>query len=173
MPATPDYDLRILRAIRRIIRAVDLHSKGLQAGQDITTPQLVCLMEVVNIGPCTSTALSKAVDLSPSTLVGILDRLQDKGLVTRTRSAEDRRAVRIEATDAGRALVVSAPSPLQNRLASSLAGLPELEQATLALALERVVELMGAGRLDASAILDIGPMQAGQQGGEPGQEETG
>ncbi|WP_181898957.1 hypothetical protein [Paraperlucidibaca baekdonensis] len=40
----PEYEVRILRAIRRIIRAVDMHSKQLQGKQDITTPQLIALI---------------------------------------------------------------------------------------------------------------------------------
>ena len=53
-----------------------------------------------------------------------------------------------------------APFPLQHRLLEKFKTLSELEQSTLALALERVVELMGAGSIDASAILDVDPIYA-------------
>ncbi|MDP1776143.1 MAG: hypothetical protein Q8K94_05940, partial [Moraxellaceae bacterium] len=59
------------------------------------------------------------------------------------------------------AFVEQSPNPLQTRLANELSKLPELEQATIALSLERLVQLFGADRLDASAILAIDAMETG------------
>lgn len=156
--ASARYDLRILRALRRIIRGVDIYSHQLAATNQITVPQLVCLLHVVNDGPVTATAISREAQLSASTVVGILDRLEEKGLVARERSREDRRLVRITATAAGAALAQRAPSPLQKTLADALNGLPELEQATIALSLERTVQLMEAPELDGATMLTTGPV---------------
>jgi DNA-binding MarR family transcriptional regulator len=155
---SPAYDVRLLRAIRRVIRAVDLHSRMLLQAQDITSPQLVCLLTLVRQGPMTLKSLSQAVDLSSSTTVGIVDRLEDKGWVTRTRGQVDRRQVLLSVTVEGQSVAQRAPFPLQDRLVESFRALPELEQATLTLAFERVVALMGAGEIDASAILDLAPI---------------
>ncbi|WP_269498236.1 MarR family winged helix-turn-helix transcriptional regulator [Castellaniella sp. S9] len=140
-----DYDLRILRALRRITRSVALHSRQLAACSHITGPQLVCLRTVIQHGPMTATAISREVHVSASTVVGILDRLEDKGLIVRERGREDRRIVFITATEAGRELARDTPSPLQQKLSESLKALPELEQATITLSLERVVALMESG----------------------------
>lgn len=140
--ATQQYDLRILRALRRITRAIALHSKQLAACNHITAPQLVCLHTVIAGGAMTTTAISREIHVSPSTVVGILDRLEEKGLVRRERGREDRRIVLVSATEAGRALAEEAPSPLQKTLADALNELPELEQATITLSLERIVDLM-------------------------------
>jgi DNA-binding MarR family transcriptional regulator len=142
--ASVRFDLRILRAVRRIIRSVDLYSKQLLATSQITAPQLVCLLAVVDFGPLTVTAIGREVHLSPSTVVGILDRLEEKGWIVRTRTEDDRRMVLVSATPQGATLARQAPSPLQQTLATRLAALPELEQATIALSLERVVALMEA-----------------------------
>ncbi len=152
----PGYEIRVLRAFRRIIRAVDLHSRRLLAEHDVTAPQLVCLLTIVESGPMTATDLAKQVFLSPSTIVGILDRLQEKGLVGRERQMRDRRLVMVSPTEAGKKVACRAPSPLQDTLADALGKLPELEQATIALSLERVVELMEAADLSAAPILDMG-----------------
>jgi len=53
-------------------------------------------------------------------------------------------------TPAGRRLAADAPSPLQERFADALRRLPGSEQADMARALDRVVELMEAQHLDAS-----------------------
>ncbi|WP_322996880.1 MarR family transcriptional regulator [Castellaniella sp.] len=142
MDAQQAYDLRILRALRRITRAVALHSRQLSACGHITGPQLVCLRTVIDKGPLTATAISRDVHVSASTVVGILDRLEDKGLIVRERGRADRRIVFVSATDAGRKLAQDTPSPLQQKLADSLKALPELEQATITLSLERVVGLI-------------------------------
>ena len=152
------YELRILRALRRIIHSVDLYSKELASTNRVTAPQLICLLHVVNNGPVSASAIGREVHLSPSTVVGILDRLEEKGLVERQRSRQDRRIVRVTATPEGMELARKAPSPLQQTLANSLAELPELEQATIALSLERIVALMEAPEVDAAPILATGPI---------------
>ena len=88
MNQNEQYDLRILRALRRITRSIALHSRQLSAGSNITAPQLVCLRTVIDKGPLTATAISREMHVSPSTVVGVLDRLEDKGLVMRERSTE-------------------------------------------------------------------------------------
>ena len=105
------YDLRILQSLRRIIRAVDLHSKRLEQNLKLTGPQLVCLLEIEAREPITAAQLAKLVYLSPSTLVGILDRLENKALIVRNRSARDRRQVKVTLSEQGREFCSKAPSP--------------------------------------------------------------
>lgn len=144
IPVVPKerHDLRILSSIRRLVRSVDIYSRKLAQESGVTVPQLLCLLKVDELGPLTLKDLSEEVFLNPSTLVGIVDRLENAGLFTRERSVRDRRRVRISLTDAGRELVASAPSPLQDNLARKLDSLPELERATIALSLEKLLELM-------------------------------
>lgn len=150
------YDRRILTAIRRVIRSIDMYSHKLDFECGVTVPQLSCLLRVVEAGEITLKGLSTEVDLSPSTLVGIVDRLEHKGLVVRTRSATDRRQVMISATEEGKILATASPSPLQDRLAKALEGLPEIERASITLSLERIVDLMEIRQVDAAPILDTG-----------------
>ena len=152
------YDLKILQSLRRIIRAVDLHSRKLSMQHQITGPQLACLLVVNSHGPLTVSSLARQVYLSPSTIVGILDRLEQKALVLRRRSSHDRRVVNIEITQAGRNLVCSAPSPLQETLAKALQNLPEEEQVSITKALEKIVALMEAQDIDASPVLETGTL---------------
>lgn len=147
-------DLRILRSLRRVIQAVDIHSRKLASLHKITAPQLVTLLWVVECGSSTASEIAKHVHLSNSTVVGILDRLEAKTLVRRERSTHDRRLVHVCATPAGEALAQSAPSPLQDVFADALHKLPELEQTAIALSLERIVDLMAARDIDAPPLLD-------------------
>ena len=152
------YDLRVFRALRRIIRAVDLHSRQLLGQHKITAPQLVCLLAIGERQPVTPSAIAYHVHLSASTVIGILDRLEAKGLVRRERDLKDRRLVQVSLTEAGMALTASAPSLLQDTLAQAMERLPQSEQATIAQSLERIVEMMEVRHLDAAPILDSGPI---------------
>jgi DNA-binding MarR family transcriptional regulator len=137
-----NYDLRILMALRRIMHFIDSYSRKLAVEHHITGPQLICLYSIVTEGPLTLSDLRKRVSLSMSTVNGIVDRLENKQLIIRERKDKDRRKVLISATDEGINLASSAPPPLQDRLSQAIANLPELEQVSIALSLERIVEMM-------------------------------
>jgi len=134
--------LRILMALRRIMHFVDMYSRKLANEHNITGPQLICLYAVVKEGPLSLSELGKRVSLSMSTVNGIVDRLEYKGFVVRERKDKDRRKVLITATDTGKNVSKQAPLPLQDRLAQTVARLPELEQVSIALSLERIAEMM-------------------------------
>lgn len=148
---------RILHAIRRITRAVDLYSKRLVVGFGITTPQLLVLDEIVVQGAMTIRAIAEQIHLSSSTLIGIIDRLEAKGLARRERDIVDRRKVIVVPTDAGRTLVARAPSALQGTLADALDRLPAEEQDVIARSLERVVDLMEIGKWERDTLIDETP----------------
>ena len=149
------YELRIINAIRQIIRAVDIDSRKLAADHQVTGPQLLSLIAVVDDAPVTATEIAKKVHVSPSTLVGILDRLEAKGLVERQRASEDRRLVYVTPTEAGRSLVSLTPYPVQYSLGKRLKHLPERERLQLAASVEHLVDLMDARDFDAGPVLEI------------------
>ena len=147
------YEDRILRALRRITRATDLHSRKLVHDWKLTLPQLVCLRQLAADGETTASALSRQISLSQATVTGILDRLEARKLLTRERSAGDRRRNILKLTAAGRKLVAEAPGPLQEEFAQRLAAMDEAGRDEVALTLEHLVELMSGdeseGGLDA------------------------
>jgi DNA-binding MarR family transcriptional regulator len=65
---------------------------------ELTSPQLFILMELFSEQPRMLGNLAKAVDLSNSTVSGIIDRLELKGLIERKRDDNDRRVVWISTT---------------------------------------------------------------------------
>lgn len=148
------YDLSILQSLRRIMRAVDIYSRKLTSMHGITTPQLICLLTVQEKGPMTSIAIANKMHISPSTLVGILDRLEAKGLVQRERATEDRRLVYITTTARGGEVANTAPSPLQDRLLEGLDGLSDRELKKISSSLKKIVGLMEAEGISAAPLLD-------------------
>jgi len=74
------YDYRIMRALRRVIRAVHIYSKNLNSEFGLTAPQLLCLREVAESNRMTLTDLAKGVNLGISTAKGIIDRLEARDI---------------------------------------------------------------------------------------------
>lgn len=149
-------DLRVLQSIRQIIRAVDLHSRQLLSRHKLTGPQLVCLLEIKDHEPIPVGSIAKMIHLSPSTVIGILDRLETKKLIRRQRDKIDRRRVYVTLTKEGKLLSENAPSPLQNTLVDAMVNLPESDQELIAESLERVVGMMQVQHIDAAPILETG-----------------
>jgi len=159
---------QIVAAIRRIMRAVDLHSRHLAEEHGLTGPQLATLQAASRMGEATSTgALARAVHLSGPTVTGILDRLAKRGLVQRARSGNDRRSVTITITPQGEEVMAAAPSLLQDRFRAELARVEQWEQTMILAMLQRIAAMMDAESLDASPVLVQGPVDAATQGAPP------
>ena len=139
---TDDCTKRIARAMRQMMQYLDTHSRQLLKSQDITVPQVMCLDVLRESGTMTVALLANAIHLSPSTTVGIIDRLEKKKLVKRARGTVDRRSVFVEITDLGRDFVVAAPHLLHNRLKDAMQPLPKSEQIQIANSLDRLVTLI-------------------------------
>jgi len=164
---------QIVAAIRRIMRAVDLHSRRLAEEHELTGPQLATLQATARLGESSTSALARAVHLSGPTVTGILDRLTKRGLVDRTRSGEDRRSITVRLTSDGEDVLAAAPSLLQDRFRQELARLEEWEQTTILATLQRIAAMMDAESLDASPLLVPGPLDAATQGAAPVMSPTG
>jgi len=157
-PLSPED--QIVAAIRRIIRAVDLHSRRLVEDCGLTGPQLGVLREAGRMDGMSVSALARMVHLSQPTVTGILDRLERRELIQRCRDSADRRSVKISVTIAGHKLLNRAPSLLQDRFHRELSRLRDWERTMILASLQRIAEMMEAESLDASPVLLAGPVDA-------------
>jgi len=148
-----DYEDDVLRSLRRITRAIDQHSRHLATTFGLTVPQLVCLRVIGEQGPLSPSRLAREVALSQATITGIVDRLVARQLVERSRISADRRLVTVVIIAAGTALVLQAPSPLQERFVSRLAKLPNDERMVIHDTLQKIVRLMGGDEIEAAPML--------------------
>lgn len=138
----PDYGRRIVQALRQISQCMDMNSRYLHVFAQTTMPQLACLEELLSNGNLTISALAKKLYLSSGAIVGIIDRLEEKDMVKRVRSATDRRAVFVEITRKGREFVKDNPHILHNRLKNTLDKYSDAEQILMANAIEMVLGVL-------------------------------
>ena len=151
----------LLVALRRIIRATDLHSKRVSRESGLTIPQIVVLKSVRDLGEVTTSAISRQVSLSQATVTLILDRLEERGLVERYRSTRDRRIVHSRLTQEGRLALRKAPALLHERFLREFADLSDRRQREIVKALQKVADMMGASGLDAAPLLEVGSVRKG------------
>ena len=130
------------KAVRRIVRAHDLQSRSLARRCGLTAAQLVVMKGIVELGEVTSVALSVYADISPATVVTILDNLEERELIQRYRSGTDRRIVHTRLTAEGAPLVAEAPEPMGDIFLENFSRLPLQEREDLAQAIVRLAELM-------------------------------
>lgn len=136
------YSKRIIFALRRIMQQMDHHSHKLDKKYGITVPQLTCLYEIYEKGDMTLSLLSKEIHLSPSTLVGVIDRLEEKELVKRTRDTEDRRMIFIGITNKGKEFIQTSPQLMHNRLDIYFKLFSEAELIIVANSLDLIVDML-------------------------------
>jgi DNA-binding MarR family transcriptional regulator len=85
-----------------IVRAIEADLAA--QGADLKFTQFHVLKRLAYAGPMTATELARAVDLDGGAMTRQLDQLEAKGYLRRQPHEQDRRALRIELTEAGLAL---------------------------------------------------------------------
>ncbi|WP_349676722.1 MULTISPECIES: MarR family transcriptional regulator [unclassified Thalassolituus] len=148
----------VLVALRRIIRATDLHSRQLSKISGLTAPQLLILQLLRQQEELTVGEVAQKVSLSQATVTTIIDRLEKRGLVRRERGSSDKRKVFVYLTPAANDILVDAPKPLQDSFIQQFQDLHDWEQTMILSSLERVAYMMDAQHIDASPVLDVGAL---------------
>jgi DNA-binding MarR family transcriptional regulator len=91
----------LLHQVRgRLVTAIDTELEPL----DITWAQWGTLLKIANGRANTASELSRSMAGDTGSMTRMLDRLEQKGLIRRERSSEDRRVVQLFLTEAGRKL---------------------------------------------------------------------
>jgi len=117
----------IVRLINRVrVEIVDALDREL-ARFDITAPQLIVLASVANKEADCAAAICKSISYDPGAMTRMIDRLEQKGLIRRVPHPEDRRAMTLELTVAGKALYPQLLSAKETVQAQFLRGFSENE----------------------------------------------
>ena len=145
-----------LIALRRILRATELYGRRLAKDAGMTAVQFRVMQIISESGRATPTTIAQRMGVTQATMTALIDKLQTKGMVERHRSETDRRQTNVVITARGLEMIDEAPDPLQQRYVKKFEALEGWEQAMIVAALERVADMLDAGHLDASPVLDLG-----------------
>lgn len=141
----------VLSTLRKIIRAIDIHSRQLSKQYGLTGPQLVVISEIGQAGPMTIGELARRVSLSQATVTTILDRLENKQLATRVRGSEDKRRVYVDITDKARDILETHPNFLQEGFVKRFNALEDWEQTLILSSIQRIAAMMNTSSLPMEA----------------------
>ncbi|WP_297091427.1 MarR family transcriptional regulator [uncultured Draconibacterium sp.] len=147
----------ILIKIRKIVRSVDIESKKIQKEHGVSIPQVLCLNYVHDSPNYQSTQgeIRKFLNLNPSTVSGIINRLEKKGYLARLPKSGDKRVVNIALTSAGDKLLSSIPALLHEELSKKLLQLNEKELETVEAGLNTLVRILDIEQVEASPLITI------------------
>lgn len=147
----------ILTDIRKIIRALNLESKRIQKEFGISIPQLLC-MNHLHHSPtfqANTTELSEALNLNPSTITGIVRRLEKKGYLARLPRREDRRVNNITLTADGARVLEKTPTLFHEKLDQRLSQLSPREVEVIKEGLSLITQMLELTELDAAPMLAV------------------
>ncbi len=138
----------IIYAIRRLIQAGELYTKELNKVYNVSAAQLNCLLTLHENGPLPPSQISRYILVNSSTVTGIIDRLEDKGLVKRMRTSQDRRVITIELTETGEGLAENAPPPIQQKIFDGLNKLSERQINQISNSLTKLTDMLDVQDLE-------------------------
>jgi len=133
----------VLDNLRRVFRVVHRYSKRAVKVGGLTGPQVWAMKVLAESAPIRVTDLSRRMYLHPSTVVGILDRLEQQDQVTRTPSEKDHRVVAVALTAKGRETVAKVPQIAQGLLLIGLKELSDWDLSTVSEGLRMLVGILG------------------------------
>ncbi|MBE9523038.1 MAG: MarR family transcriptional regulator [Proteobacteria bacterium] len=150
-----NYDLlqdqikQVIYLIRRLIQAEELYTKELEKKYRVSVPQLSCLLALYENGPMPPSQVAKHIMVKSSTVTGIIDRLEQKRLVERSRISSDRRVITIGLTESGRMLAQNSPLPIQERIVDGYKDLPSNEREDIIRALKKLSSMLDSNAMEA------------------------
>ncbi|MES2313783.1 MAG: MarR family transcriptional regulator [Pseudomonadota bacterium] len=140
-PHAPSLGMLITMVRSEIVRAIEaaLASQGL----DLSFTQYLILKKSQQLGPVSATELARSVELDGGAMTRQLDQLERKGYLRRSPHEQDRRALRIELTEAGSTVWQNTASVCSERvMAAAQRSMNSAEQAQLHDYLERMLQAL-------------------------------
>jgi MarR family 2-MHQ and catechol resistance regulon transcriptional repressor len=129
-----DAYVKLLRASRAVLARVEPRL----AATGLTITQFGVLEAILHKGPLGQRELSRKVLTSPGNMTDLVDKLEARGLVHRVRQKADRRAVRVELTEQGRALIGPLFADHAGDIAAAMGGLAGAELRQLSALLRKL-----------------------------------
>jgi len=143
-PTPPDLDAlpgHYIRRLQQIAVAIFIEETE---GHGITPVQFAALAEVQRQPQIDQRTLARSIGFDTSTIGGVIDRLEARGLVQRNASPADRRVRLLTLTEAGQAALQAVVPPMLQAQQRMLAPLPPAERVQFMRMLRQLVDANNA-----------------------------
>jgi MarR family transcriptional regulator, lower aerobic nicotinate degradation pathway regulator len=131
-------DLGLVDALAQLTFAVQAALGRIAAAHDLSTVQLRLLGILRDRRP-TINELARLLQLDKSSVTGLVDRAQERGLVQRTASTVDRRSVQVTITAAGQELIGQGTAAFEAEIAVLVADLSPSQRSRLSASASLIV----------------------------------
>jgi DNA-binding MarR family transcriptional regulator len=138
-------DLGIVDALVQLSFLVQGALAKRAAAQDLSLIQMR-LLGVLRDREPTMQELARLLELDKSSVTGLVDRAEKRGLVRRTPSIHDRRAIRVSVSPSGRKTVIAVGDAFQADIASATEVLSAVERSRLSRLATRIVNEYATSR---------------------------
>jgi DNA-binding MarR family transcriptional regulator len=149
-----DQIKEVVYLIQRLYQAKEHYTKELEKKYQVSVPQLHCLMTLYEEEPISPSNIAKLMMINSSTVTGIIDRLEQKGLVERSRNYRDRRVINICMTENGKLFIQKAPSPIHQKILDGLKNLSNGEREQIIESLTKISQMLDLDEQDLSLPLE-------------------
>lgn len=142
-PVLPDV-LRFMQVLWRVVHGLEQSSKRMAATLGVTGPQRLVL-RLVGLQPGISAGeLAAILHVHPSTVTGVLRRLQAHGLLAREAAPEDRRRAVLRLTARGRRVNEARRGTIEYAIREALRTVPPRDLASARRALAAIATGVGS-----------------------------
>lgn len=138
--AFDDRDRTIAWMTRTIHRLYNSHAQRILDREGVTIAHWYYLRVLAQRGTLNQLELSKRVGIASTTAVTALDSLEKRGLLLRTRDANDRRKYFVSITVEGRRLIDELMPDIEQMLVDSVQGIPATDMQTFWSVMQRIVD---------------------------------
>lgn len=149
----------VIQTLRQITRAIDLSSKKLLKNSGLSGPQLAVMRIISEHQPVSMKRIANEVSLSSPTVLGILERLAHRKLVSKVRSDVDKRQSYIQITDEGRDVLNKTRDPLREKFSRQFQNLEEWEKSLILSSLQRISSMLNADDMEVAPLLYVGEIE--------------
>ncbi len=138
-----DDPQRVLDAFRNLVKVLRLADRAGLKRHGLGSAQVFVLHELSHKSPLSINELAERTATDQSTVSVVVNKLVDKGFVTRKRAGQDARRVDLALTARGRQTLRKLPPPIQHSLIASINQFPPSRARMLADLLEQMVSRIG------------------------------
>lgn len=149
----PPDPLETLGKFRIIIRAAQRHSAAIQKQCGVSGAQLWILQEIADSPGLRVGELATRMAIHQTTTSNLLDALEKRGYLKKSRDDADQRVVNLLLTPSGTRVLRKAPTPARGLLPEALARVDPKKRAQLDAGLQALLELMDGADTGASTQL--------------------
>ena len=151
---------RALNALRSIVRAIGASARTANSSGGISGAQLFALRQISGSPRISINELATRTLARQSSVSELATRLVERGLITRSSSADDARQAELALTAKGRKAIAESRATAQEKLISGLAALPKAKRAQIAEGLEAWLVASGLADVEPTMFFERG--RAGQ-----------